>query len=133
MPTREHIFKAKRLDNGEWVEGYLTQDTICSFHGTYLAMTIHEIPQGIYDGMYHEVIPETVCEYTGLTDKNGTKIFEGDIMQLCSGTYPCLVYWDDRGFSWLQNNKRREIDLTRGKMSIIGNIYDNPELLEVKE
>lgn len=63
-----------------------------------------------------------------MTDKNGKKIFEGDIMQLCSGCYPCLVYWDGKSWAWKQNGKRREIDLTREKMDIIGNIYDNPEL-----
>lgn len=71
-----------------------------------------------------------LMQYTGREDKNGKKIFDGDIMQLCNGTYPCLVYWDGKGWAWLMNGKRREIDLTREKMQIIGNIHDNPELLQ---
>ena len=70
-----------------------------------------------------------ICQYTGLKDKNGVKIFEGDIMRLCEGTYPCIVYWDGLSFAWLQNHKQRKIDLTHQKMEVIGNIYENKELL----
>ena len=84
-----------------------------------------------YDGNYYDLFADatTLGQCTEQKDKNGTKIFDGDIMQLCNGTYPCLVYWDGKGWAWLMNGKRREIDLTREKMQIIGNIHDNPELL----
>ena len=117
---KEILFKGKRKDTGEWTEGYFFKiwDRVFLLWG----MT------GDSPNM-EEIIPETVGQYTGLTDKNGKKIFEGDIMQLCSACYPCLVYWDGKGWAWKQNGKRREIDLTHEKMDTIGNIYDNPELL----
>lgn len=116
---REILFRGKRKDNGEWVYGYLYR----------LSERLNPFIMLVNKGESHEINPETVGQFTGLTDKNGKKIFEGDIMQLCSACYPCLVYWDGKGWAWKQNRKRREIDLTREKMDIIGNIYDNPELL----
>ena len=116
---REILFRGKRKDNGEWVYG----NSVLFFKETT------KIYGEIVQWREIEVIPETVGQYTGLTGKNGDKIFDGDIMQLCSGCCPCLVYWDGKGWAWKQDGKRREIDLTREKMDTIGNIYDSPELL----
>lgn len=113
---KEILFRGKRVDNDEWVYGFLVK-----MWGQY-----HIIDQNDENSAYM-IEPETVGQFTGLCDKNGRKIFEGDIMQLCSACYPCLVYWDGRSWAWKQNGKRREIDLTREKMEIIGNIYDNKE------
>jgi hypothetical protein len=110
---REILFRGKRVDNGEWDFGDLEHNG-------------KNVPKWVNG---NKIVPESVGQFTGLTDKNGKKIFEGDIMQLCSACYPCLVYWDGKGWAWKQNGKRREIDLTREKMCIIGNLYDNPELL----
>lgn len=110
---REILFRGKRKDNGKWDFGDLEHNG-------------KNVPKWVNG---NEIVPESVGQFTGLTDKNGEKIFEGDIMQLCSACYPCLVYWDGKGWAWKQNGKRREIDLTREKMCIIGNIYDSPELL----
>lgn len=150
--NREILFGGKRKDNGEWVEGYYTElpcgslgatifsnddELVCEDTKSYIIKVFtkqhtnysNSNPLQVIECEKYEVIPETVRQFTGLTDKNGENIFEGDIMQLCSACYPCLVYWDGKGWAWKQNGKRREIDLTREKMCIIGNLYDNPELL----
>ena len=115
---REILYRGKRKDTGKLI----VSDSILQYNGL---IKLWDKEDG-----YVEVEPETIGQYTGLTDKNGKKIFEGDIMQLCSACYPCLVYWDGKSWAWKQNGKRREIDLTREKMEVIGNIYDNPELVK---
>lgn len=116
---REILFKGCTVLGNRWIKGI------------YIPFTDKQFGY-IIDRVTGEQIlcyNKSIGQYTGFTDKNGEKIFEGDIMQLCSACYPCLVYWDRKGWAWKQNGKRREIDLTREKMCIIGNLYDNPELL----
>lgn len=124
---REVIFRGKRMDNGKWVKGYLYITHIGS----------HEI--GSYDAeinierLTFDVIPETVGQYTGLTDKNGVKIFEGDIVSLVKhdGLIYKVVYVPCR--YELVNSKGVNcfvLDIYKSEnIEVIGNIYDNPELL----
>lgn len=118
---REILFRGKRVDNGEWETGSLV----------YARMGTSEEQAGIADKMtaYHTpVIPETVGQYTGLTDKNGKKIFEGDIVKI-SNDEIFEVKYEDGGFTaglFLG-------DWDYGHVEVIGNIYDNPELMEVEE
>lgn len=85
---RKHLFKAKRLDNGEWVYGYLFMIWECAYT---LWGTTNGIPNMI------EVDPSTVCEFTGLTDKNGREIFEGDVIRTDEDEFPVYtVVWQGK-------------------------------------
>lgn len=121
---REILFKGKRVDNGEWTEGYLFK----SWNKVFLLWGM----TGDCPNM-EEVIPETVGQYTGLTDKNGKKIFEGDI--LLKGFEKVLVKWNVNQCRWGIYSNNYEIcgfnESTQGYFEVIGNIYDNSELLEV--
>lgn len=117
---REILFRGKRVDNGEWAEG-----------GFFYGFNNGEpriCPQ--YD-FSQEVIPETVGQYTGKTDKNGKKIFDGDIVRYDNGTGD--IAWCDYNAAWMCAEEKGEYWEWFGNMSeieIIGNIYDNSELLE---
>lgn len=76
---REILFKAKRLDNGEWVEGYYSfvEKMLCEEN----VHVIFPYNSGVYQ--WEKVDPETVCQFTGMTDFSDKKVFEGDILKVC--------------------------------------------------
>ncbi len=153
MEMREIIFRGKRIYGDEWVEGSL----ICFADGCCFVCVQGE-NMDFMDKF--GVIPETVGQYTGLTDKNGKKIFEGDIISYTRTNMfapSCsfhnqdlvslhLVLWDSSVSAFVQRHYELNEKRIVGKGSavlyderakeniveIIGNIHDNPELLEVK-
>ena len=126
METRPILFRGKRVDTGEWVEGLPSTDV----HYRWF-ITVDYSPQGVRVLKRLEIDPATVGQFTGLTDKHGENIFEGDIIQLDTTT--CPITWDDGGFQMVTviNQGRSPVlqDRTR-KFEIIGNIHDTPELLK---
>lgn len=141
---REIIFRGKRIDNGEWVqaaniihfndEGIEQHYYIPKYNET--CVCTHDESDNIVcvdRGTFYKVIPETVGQYSGLTDKNGTKIFEGDIVRL---PYPehienFVCFWDDCNIEFGLKNEKESFGLAYASrdIEVIGNIHDNPELL----
>ena len=133
---REILFRGKRIDNGEWIEGYYaTQSNHACFANElkYQHFIFKDVCLDFNLGWLQkfEVIPETVGQYTGLTGKNGKKIFEGDIVEYkeVSGE---IVYHDQEAmFAVCFDTWLTDFDHLYGKdVEIVGNIHDNPELLE---
>lgn len=126
---REILFRGKRKDSGEWVEGLLWKkkyDTPKLFISCFPDKDDNEEVFVIY--------PETVGQYTGLTDKNGTKIFEGDIVQgkdRLEKHLEVFGYIDHKDGTFVITGDfmthYRWLDY---EVEVIGNIHDNPELLK---
>ena len=138
---RKILFRGKRTDNGEWIYGYLIGNNVIvgevvDFDDDYFSTEF-----------WYKVVPETVGQFTGLTDKNGTKVFEGGIIKAPSGRL-YVVIWS----TWIHDEKRNKFLTDRYEFTgwciskdgvnpldtldsetlegeVIGNIYDNPELL----
>lgn len=120
---REIIFRGKRIDNGEWVEGY--------YYKTREGNTRIHSPHTVFK-QHFTVLLETVGQYTGLEDKNGKKIFEGDIVTHFSNYLAKrinkAVMFEDGSF---MSGEAFLIDWVEcGGVNVIGSIHDNPELLK---
>lgn len=124
---REILFRGKQIVNGEWVEGYY----FCLNDDHHRIYTGYADTDGVeYYPEYVGVIPETVGQFTGLTDKNGKMIFEGDIVRSCVGTY-VVKYLTGAWFCSLIECEYLTLLCTISAEEVIGNIHDNPELLKV--
>lgn len=147
---REILFRGKRIDKGEWIVGHLIwyEDGRVRINPSHTDVFCYQKDNSIIQTVAYEVIPETVGQYTGLTDKNGIKIFEGDIVKgvAYSADFIGAIVWIDEiaGFGVRYFNKHREPTawenssilkaIQSGRKDqfaaeIIGNIHDNPEKL----
>lgn len=130
---RPILFRGKRQDSGEWIYGWLIQHENLKYYILW------------YDSLTfrwkkNEVIEDTIGQYTGLTDKNGIKIFEGDIVSFKRGvghwtgkfiTTNHLVCWDESVARFSLGKEPESIKFRqhpRYEYVVIGNIHDNPEL-----
>lgn len=131
---REIIFRGKRIDNGEWIEGSYFIDSECFLKEKEVLK--HYIVNEF--GKFEVVYPETVGQYTGLKDKNGKLIFDGDVClhkeYECFGKIKwsldeaCYYFCVCNGYQLFEEEQLYEyVD----GLNIIGNIHDNPELLDV--
>ncbi len=133
--TREILFKAKRKDNGEWVEGYYLNVAKINHFICTGKIKLNGAVNGILAPEMYAIDPNTICQYTGLTDKNGQKIWENDIAYIrCSGLSGYGVIKYENGNLVLVDEKRKRTYSLYGEWKIKkdGNIFDNPELLEVE-
>ena len=134
---REILFRAKRIDNGEWIQGHLFTVWDDAF---ILWGATNDTPN------MKQVDPETVCQFTGLTDKNGVKIWEGSIIEYVPTNTILQVVYINGGFAvthmpnayspinWEIEGEGEDYDFAISndyltKSEVLGNIFDNPELL----
>lgn len=148
---REILFKAKRIDNGEWVEGYY----FCMVHddGSHVHHFIMPLGADLSLGTPIEKIQveidiETICQYTGLTDRNGNKIWENDVVKcvdvnIDAEFYAVVEFGNPNGYySWGYQLKHIrgdepnldillwvDMEVTGAFIEVIGNVFDNSELL----
>ena len=136
--NREILYRGKRVDNGEWIFGDLIENQ-CRFY-IYQASNITTLPWDAKNQIAvcgYEIEPETRGEYTGLTDKNGKRIFEGDIIKAYHTFTGALLFfglvrfealrWQIEDAEFGDDSDLEESSLI--EYVIIGNIHDNPELL----
>ena len=151
---REILFRGKRADNGEWIEGYYAKQSnhACFAHELkYQHFIFKDVCLDFNLGglQEFEIIPETVGQYTSLTDKNGVRIFEGDIVK-CTDTIndfefnAVVEFGNPNGeYNWgyqlkFISGEESNFDIlcwvdmeeTGAYIEVIGNIHDSPELLE---
>lgn len=158
---REILYRAKRKDNGEWIEGGYAEHDGKAFIVTwvrYIPDTRDWDTVDYYENNPHfnssliEVVPETICQYTGMTDEGNNKIFENDIVhdveawnpsengivKFKTGTFDSGIY---QYVGWVVEDKNGNVDRTplcqyeqseEGGICgflVIGNVFDNPELI----
>ena len=134
-----YLFKAKRLDNGEWVKGALVYDDMDKLYRIIIELDYSTVTCIRADKALR-VDASTICQCTGLKDKNGKLIWENDIVTCLPEECCGYISWNENeaGFYFnvlLEDGKFEEEHVYdyQDCMEIIGNIFDNPELLESEE
>ena len=137
---REILFRAKRIDNGEWVEGYYgIKGKGTDIENHYIMVPTFQSSVGNYDYMCYftdvHIDPETICQYTGLKDKNGKRIWENDIVKHdVSDTIGTVKWYQEDYVGWCVDDividEQQFTDEMWSECEIVGNVFDNPELLK---
>lgn len=144
---REILFRGKRLDNGEWIAGHLLkyEDGSARMVSSNTDIFCYEKDESIIQTVAHRVDPKTVGQYTGFVDKNGKRIFEGDVIKhdITSDTsHKAIVIYDNGNTRFIGTVIGTEPRImcvgminrnNEPVVEIIGNIYDNSELLNGSE
>lgn len=140
--NRQILFKAKRKDNGEWVEGYYIYDYCKNMHLILRNELSTCLNAGSKPNRYdwtlepHEIDPDTLCQYTGLTDKNGRRIWENDIVRNEKGDIGVVQWFEEHAAFMIWNKTKHYVcylaENDFSKIEIAGNIFDNADLLEVE-
>lgn len=124
---REILFRGKRLDNGEWVEG-----SLLGWCGRcFVCPKIYAVENKLSMFAPIEVDPSTVGQFTGMSDRNGKRIFEGDVV--CAEDGYAVVKWDDDDAKFVVAGDWLVIDFDYcygREFEVVGNCWDTPELLE---
>ncbi len=145
---RELLFRGKRLLNGEWVHGHsirntlMTSDKLDKFGRKSMLPKSVAIREDAEENSFYWTLVDsnTVGQWTGLLDSKRNKIFEGDIVKRIIAKENGLIVWDDKRCGFyikpLSRIGKAMYDpyykMNANKLEIVGNIYDNPELLEEK-
>ena len=137
---REILFRAKRTDNGEWVVGCLLVDYITGQYFLHaLSNSVNESSkigeEGCLRFVAFEIDPSTLCQYTGLKDKNGKRIWENDIVRIENSMDEGIGNIEFYGGMWYvdeepSNSLYDIVEYDDGELEVIGNIFDTPELLK---
>lgn len=136
--NRQILFRGKQKDDGKWLQGFYAIQSNHACYQSELKYTSFILKDEFMDwglgGLAeYEVIPESVGQFTGLTDKNGNKIFEGDIVKCLSlenGYVNKEVYYAEDRARFVLGSLGSDYDFEEYiNVEVIGNIYDNPELL----
>lgn len=164
--SRAILFKGKRKDNGEWVKGFVfefkSKIYISEMTQTFITVYYTEESVADFNMRAYEIDPDTLCQYTGLTDKNGNKIWENDILighgndrdlsKIVFGEFNVIDVETlgviDRVIGWhtevIETDALSKCEpfclpmpltdlyIERSEFEVYGNIFDNPELLEVE-
>lgn len=131
---REILFKGKRIDNDEWIDGYYQKRH--DFLGNEEHLIFYADGHTVWD--HAEVSSGTICQFTGLCDKNGKRIWENNVVWLvCNGEeHVYQIVWDNSELDFKATNGEEnyglnfEYLLCCDEIEVIGNIFDNPELLQ---
>ena len=137
---REILFRAKRIDNGEWVEGYYgIKGKGTDIENHYIMVPTFQSSIGNYDYMCYftdvHIDSETLCQYTGLKDKDGNRIWENDIVRIKNSMDEGIGNIEFYGGMWYvdgepSNSLHDIVEYDDGELEVIGNIFDTPELLK---